>query len=79
MPDNSSTRIQDRLCRKSQRRAAGGQRNPAALRLERQQVFDELREKENKIPLASSDEFKLKAVTDVLQAKLVKRSVPLRG
>ena len=39
----------------------------------------ELREKENKILLQSSDEFKLKAVTDVLQAKLVKRSVPLKG
>ena len=39
----------------------------------------ELREKENKILLASSDEFKLKAVTDILQAKLVKRSVPLKG
>jgi cyclic-di-GMP-binding protein len=39
----------------------------------------ELRDKENKILLASSDEFKLKAVTDVLQAKLVKRSVPLKG
>lgn len=39
----------------------------------------ELREKENKILLASSDEFKLKAVADVLQAKLVKRSVPLKG
>jgi uncharacterized protein YajQ (UPF0234 family) len=39
----------------------------------------ELREKENKIFLASQDEFKLKAVTDVLQAKLVKRSVPLKG
>jgi len=39
----------------------------------------ELREKENKILLASADEFKLKAVTDVLQAKLVKRSVPLKG
>ena len=39
----------------------------------------ELREKENKILLASSDEFKLKAVTDVLQTKLVKRNVPLKG
>jgi uncharacterized protein YajQ (UPF0234 family) len=39
----------------------------------------ELREKENKILLASSDEFKLKAVNDILQAKLVKRSVPLKG
>ncbi len=39
----------------------------------------ELREKENKILLHSQDEFKLKAVTDVLQAKLVKRNVPLKG
>ena len=39
----------------------------------------ELREKENKILLASQDEFKLKAVTDVLLAKLVKRNVPLKG
>jgi len=39
----------------------------------------ELREKENKILLASADEFKLKAVTDVLQAKMVKRNVPLKG
>ncbi len=39
----------------------------------------ELREKENKILLASADEFKLKAVTEVLQAKLVKRNVPLKG
>ena len=39
----------------------------------------ELREKENKILLHSQDEFKLKAVTDVLQAKLVKRQVPLKG
>lgn len=39
----------------------------------------ELKEKENKILLASADEFKLKAVTEVLQAKLVKRNVPLKG
>ena len=39
----------------------------------------ELREKENKILLQSSDEFKLKAVNDVLQSKLVKRNVPLKG
>lgn len=39
----------------------------------------ELNEKDNKILLASSDDFKLKAVTDVLQAKLVKRNVPLKG
>jgi cyclic-di-GMP-binding protein len=39
----------------------------------------ELREKDNKVLLASADEFKLKAVTDVLQAKLVKRNVPLKG
>jgi uncharacterized protein YajQ (UPF0234 family) len=39
----------------------------------------ELKEKENKIILASSDEFKLKAVVDILQGKLVKRQVPLKG
>lgn len=39
----------------------------------------ELNEKDLKILLASSDDFKLKAVIDVLQAKLVKRNVPLKG
>ena len=39
----------------------------------------ELNEKDGKILLASSDDFKLKAVTEVLQAKLVKRNVPLKG
>jgi uncharacterized protein YajQ (UPF0234 family) len=39
----------------------------------------ELREKENKILLASADEFKLKAVIEILEQKLVKRKVPLKG
>jgi cyclic-di-GMP-binding protein len=39
----------------------------------------ELKEKENKILLASADEFKLKAVIDILQSKLHKRNVPLKG
>jgi uncharacterized protein YajQ (UPF0234 family) len=39
----------------------------------------ELKEKENKIVLASADEYKLKAVIDILQSKLVKRNVPLKG
>jgi uncharacterized protein YajQ (UPF0234 family) len=39
----------------------------------------ELKEKENKIVLASKDEFKLRAVVDILQSKLVKRQVPLKG
>src|SRR5437667_170792 len=39
----------------------------------------ELREKENKILLQSQDEFKLKAVVEILEQKLVKRSVPLKG
>ena len=39
----------------------------------------ELNEKENKIQLQSKDEFKLKAVVDILQAKLVKRHVPLKA
>ena len=39
----------------------------------------QLNEKDNKITLASQDEFKLKAVNDVLEQKLVKRKVPLKG
>src|SRR6266478_4675412 len=39
----------------------------------------ELNEKDNKIVLASKDEFKLKAVVDILESKLVKRKVPLKG
>jgi uncharacterized protein YajQ (UPF0234 family) len=39
----------------------------------------ELNEKENKITLSSSDDYKLKAVTEILEGKLVKRKVPLKG
>ena len=39
----------------------------------------ELNEKDHKIMLASADEFKLKAVTEILEQKLVKRQVPLKG
>lgn len=39
----------------------------------------ELNEKDNKIDLASQDEYKLKAVIEILQQKLVKRKVPLKG
>ena len=39
----------------------------------------ELNEKDRKILLESQDEFKLKAVLDILQQKLVKRQVPLKG
>ena len=39
----------------------------------------ELNEKDKKILLASQDEFKLKAVNDILESKLVKRKVPLKG
>jgi uncharacterized protein YajQ (UPF0234 family) len=39
----------------------------------------EVKEKDNKILLHSSDEFKLKAVVDILQSKLIKRQVPLKG
>lgn len=39
----------------------------------------ELDQKNNKITLASLDEFKLKAVREVLEGKLVKRKVPLKG
>src|SRR5437016_5455735 len=39
----------------------------------------ELNEKDNKIALQSQDEFKLKAVIEILEQKLVKRKVPLKG
>jgi uncharacterized protein YajQ (UPF0234 family) len=39
----------------------------------------ELIEKDNKLILHSRDEFSLRAVTDILQGKLVKRKVPLKG
>jgi cyclic-di-GMP-binding protein len=39
----------------------------------------ELDEKEKKILLASKDEFKLKAVVDVLEGKLIRRQVPLKA
>jgi uncharacterized protein YajQ (UPF0234 family) len=39
----------------------------------------EVVDKDNKILLASKDEFKLKAVIDILEGKLVKRKVPLKG
>jgi cyclic-di-GMP-binding protein len=39
----------------------------------------QLNEKDHKIVRASIDEFKLKAVSEVLEQKLVKRKVPLKG
>jgi cyclic-di-GMP-binding protein len=39
----------------------------------------ELNEKDNKVVLSSLDEFKLKAVVDLLESKLVRRKVPLKG
>ena len=39
----------------------------------------QLNEKDHKLTLTSIDEFKLKAVRDVLEGKLIKRSVPLKG
>ena len=39
----------------------------------------QLNEKDHKIVLTSEDEFKLKAVTEVFEQKLVKRKVPLKG
>lgn len=39
----------------------------------------ELNEKDHKLVLASADEFKLKAVTEVLEGKLAKRKVPLKN
>lgn len=39
----------------------------------------ELKEKENKILIASADEYKLRAVVDILQAKLNKRGISLKA
>jgi cyclic-di-GMP-binding protein len=39
----------------------------------------ELNEKDNKLLLQSADEFKLKAVVEILEQKLVRRKVPLKG
>lgn len=39
----------------------------------------ELNQKEHTILLASDDEFKIRAVNDIFQQKLVKRGVPLKG
>ncbi|MFY9725319.1 MAG: YajQ family cyclic di-GMP-binding protein [Bryobacteraceae bacterium] len=39
----------------------------------------ELNEKDSKLVLASKDEFKLRAVVDILESKLVKRKVPLKN
>ncbi|MBV6431386.1 MAG: hypothetical protein IANPNBLG_01516 [Bryobacteraceae bacterium] len=39
----------------------------------------DLNEKEKKILLASKDEFKLKAVVEILESKLAKRKVPLKA
>ena len=39
----------------------------------------ELNEKDKKLTLASADDFKLKAVADILLQKLVRRNVPVRN
>jgi uncharacterized protein YajQ (UPF0234 family) len=39
----------------------------------------QLNEKDKKLVISSADDFKLKAVVDVLQQKLVKRKVPLKN
>src|SRR5436190_8159641 len=39
----------------------------------------ELNEKDLKLILSSSDDYKLKAVIDILQSKLMKRGVPIRN
>src|ERR1700690_3839423 len=39
----------------------------------------ELNEKDKKIQLASADAFKLRAITETLETRLVKRGVPVKG
>lgn len=39
----------------------------------------ELKEKDKKIELASADDYKLKAVTELLEGKMIKRKVPIKN
>lgn len=39
----------------------------------------EIKEKDLKLILSSADDFKIRAVTDILQSKLVKRGVPIKN
>ncbi len=39
----------------------------------------ELKEKDKKIELASADDYKLKAITELLEGKMVKRKVPIKN
>ncbi len=39
----------------------------------------ELNEKDKKVTLSSSDDFKLKAATEIFQSKLIKRGVPVKN
>jgi uncharacterized protein YajQ (UPF0234 family) len=43
------------------------------------QTSIELKQKENEIVVISDDDFKLKAVVDIMQNKFVKRNVPLKA
>ncbi len=81
MPDNSFDVVSKiELPEVIERHPAGAQGNPAALRSEGFATPPfELVEKDNKILLASEDEFKLKAVIEILEQKLVKRKVSLKG
>ena len=68
MPDNSFDVVSKIDLPKPQRDSAGDERDHAALRPKDSQSNIELNEKDNKILLASKDEFKLKAVIEILQA-----------
>ena len=39
----------------------------------------ELNEKEKKLTLSSADDYRLKAITEILQSKLIKRAVPVKN
>lgn len=47
--------------------------------LKNSKSFIELNEKEHKLTLGSQDEFKLKAVIEILEQKLIRRKVPLKA
>jgi uncharacterized protein YajQ (UPF0234 family) len=47
--------------------------------LKNSKTLIELNEKEKKVTLGSTDDFKLKAATEIFQLKLVKRGVPIKN
>ena len=80
MPDNTfdiASKID--MTEVAERRSTNLQRTLTRYDLKDSKSSVELNEKDHKLLLASSDEYKLKAVIEILGQKLVKRNVPLKG